>query len=271
MSQYSTIATTKKKTIADLQQMKQAGQKIASLTAYDASFAAMLDQANIDILLVGDSLGMVMQGHSSTLPVMMQDMIYHTQMVSRSSQQAFIIADLPFMSSATSLQAAENAAQLIQQGGAQMVKLEGAKIEAIEFMVQQSIPVCAHLGLLPQSIYQLGKYAVQGKQEQDAAKILADAVKVEQAGAQMLIVECIPATLAQQISEQLTIPVIGIGAGVHCDGQVLVLYDMLDISLGRKPRFSKNYMQQADSIFEAVQSYVSEVRAQKFPAQEHSF
>jgi 3-methyl-2-oxobutanoate hydroxymethyltransferase len=271
MSQYSTIATTKKKTIADLQQMKQAGQKIASLTAYDASFAAMLDQANIDILLVGDSLGMVMQGHSSTLPVMMQDMIYHTQMVSSSSQQAFIIADLPFMSSATSLQAAENAAQLIQQGGAQMVKLEGAKIEAIEFMVQQSIPVCAHLGLLPQSIYQLGKYAVQGKQEQDAAKILADAVKVEQAGAQMLIVECIPATLAQQISEQLTIPVIGIGAGVHCDGQVLVLYDMLDISLGRKPRFSKNYMQQADSIFEAVQSYVSEVRAQKFPAQEHSF
>lgn len=271
MSQYSTIATTKKKTIADLQQMKQAGQKIASLTAYDASFAAMLDQANIDILLVGDSLGMIMQGHSSTLPVMMQDMIYHTQMVSRSSQQAFIIADLPFMSSATSLQAAENAAQLIQQGGAQMVKLEGAKIEAIEFMVQQSIPVCAHLGLLPQSIYQLGKYAVQGKQEQDAAKILADAVKVEQAGAQMLIVECIPATLAQQISEQLTIPVIGIGAGVHCDGQVLVLYDMLDISLGRKPRFSKNYMQQADSIFEAVQSYVSEVRVQKFPAQEHSF
>jgi 3-methyl-2-oxobutanoate hydroxymethyltransferase len=271
MSQYSTIATTKKKTIADLQQMKQAEQKIASLTAYDASFAAMLDQANIDILLVGDSLGMVMQGHSSTLPVMMQDMIYHTQMVSSSSQQAFIIADLPFMSSATSLQAAENAAQLIQQGGAQMVKLEGAKIEAIEFMVQQSIPVCAHLGLLPQSIYQLGKYAVQGKQEQDAAKILADAVKVEQAGAQMLIVECIPATLAQQISEQLTIPVIGIGAGVHCDGQVLVLYDMLDISLGRKPRFSKNYMQQADSIFEAVQSYVSEVRAQKFPAQEHSF
>ncbi|MBT5824768.1 MAG: 3-methyl-2-oxobutanoate hydroxymethyltransferase [Gammaproteobacteria bacterium] len=271
MSQYSTISTTKKKTIADLQRMKQAGQKITSLTAYDASFSAMLDQADIDILLVGDSLGMVMQGHSSTLPVTVQNMIYHTQMVSCSSQQAFIIADLPFMSSATPLQAAENAALLIQQGGAQMIKLEGAKIKAIEFMVQQAIPVCAHLGLLPQSIYQLGKYAVQGKQKQDAAKILADAVKVEQAGAQMLIVECIPAALAQQISEQLTIPVIGIGAGVHCDGQVLVLYDMLDISLGRKPRFSKNYMQQADSIFEAVQSYVSEVRAQKFPAQEHSF
>ena len=271
MSQYSTNSTTKNKTIADLQQMKQSGQKITSLTAYDASFSAMLDQAGIDVLLVGDSLGMVMQGQASTLPVTMQDMIYHTQSVCRGRQQAFIITDLPFMSCATPMQAAENAALLIQQGGAQMVKLEGAKIEAIQFMVQQGIPVCAHLGLLPQSIYQLGKYAVQGKQEKDAAKILADAIKVEQAGAQMLIVECIPAKLAQQISEQLTIPVIGIGAGVHCDGQVLVLYDMLDISLGRKPRFSKNYMQRADSIFAAVKSYVSEVRTQKFPGQEHSF
>ncbi|OQK15912.1 3-methyl-2-oxobutanoate hydroxymethyltransferase [Methyloprofundus sedimenti] len=271
MSQYSTVSRAKIKTIADLQQMKQAGQKITSLTAYDASFTALLDQAGVDILLVGDSLGMVVQGHASTLPVNMQDMLYHTQIVSRGRQQAFIIADLPFMSSATPLQAAENAALLIQQGGAQMVKLEGAKIEAIEFMVQQGIPVCAHLGLLPQSIYQLGKYTVQGKLEKDAAKILADAVKVEQAGAQMLIVECIPASLAEQISEQLLIPVIGIGAGVHCDGQVLVLYDMLDISLGRKPRFSKNYMQQSGSILEAIQSYVAEVREQKFPAQEHSF
>jgi len=271
MSQYSTISKTKMKTIADLQRMKQAGLKITSLTVYDASFTALLDQADIDVLLVGDSLGMVVQGHSSTLPVSMQDMLYHTQLVNRARQQAFIITDLPFMSSATPVQAAENAALLIQQGGAQMVKLEGAKIEAIEFMVQQGIPVCAHLGLLPQSIYQLGKYTVQGKQEKDAAKILADAVQIEQAGAQMLIVECIPATLAQQISEQLSIPVIGIGAGVHCDGQVLVLYDMLDISLGRKPRFSKNYMQHSGSIFEAIQSYVSEVREQKFPAQEHSF
>ena len=271
MSQYATVDKAKIKTITDLQQMKQAGQKITSLTAYDASFAAMLDQAGIDVLLVGDSLGMVMQGQTSTLPVTMQDMIYHTQSVSRGRQQAFIIADLPFMSCATPMQAAENAALLIQQGGAQMVKLEGARCAAIEFMVQQGIPVCAHLGLLPQSINQLGKYAVQGKQENDAARILADAVKVEQAGAQMLIVECIPASLAQQISEQLTIPVIGIGAGMECDGQVLVLYDMLDISLGRKPRFSKNYMQQADSIFAAVQAYVSEVRAQKFPAPEHSF
>ncbi len=271
MSQYSTISKIKIKTIADLQGMKQAGLKITSLTVYDASFTVLLDQADVDVLLVGDSLGMVVQGHSSTLPVSMQDMLYHTQIVSRARQQAFIIADLPFMSSATPLQAAENAALLIQQGGAQMVKLEGAKIEAIEFMVQQGIPVCAHLGLLPQSIYQLGKYSVQGKEEKDAEKILADAVQIEQAGAQMLIVECIPATLTRQISEQLSIPVIGIGAGVHCDGQVLVLYDMLDISLGRKPRFSKNYMQQSDSIFAAIQSYVAEVREQKFPAQEHSF
>ncbi|WP_428353334.1 3-methyl-2-oxobutanoate hydroxymethyltransferase [Methyloprofundus sp.] len=271
MSQYSSIAKAKIKSIADLQQMKQAGQKISSLTAYDASFSALLDQAGVDVLLVGDSLGMVVQGHASTLPVTLQDMIYHTQLVSRARQQAFVIADLPFMSSASPMQAAENAALLIQQGGAQMVKLEGARCAAIEFMVQQAIPVCAHLGLLPQSIYQLGKYAVQGKQEDDAAKILADAIKVEQAGAQMLVLECIPAALAQKISEQLSIPVIGIGAGVDCDGQVLVLYDMLDISLGRKPRFSKNYMQQAGSIFEAVQAYVAEVREQKFPAQEHSF
>jgi len=271
MSQYSTISRVKTKTIADLQQMKQVGQKISSLTAYDSSFAAMLDQAGVDILLVGDSLGMVVQGHSSTLPVSMQDMTYHTQLVARGREQAFIIADLPFMSCATAAQAAENAALLIQQGGAQMVKIEGAKIEIIQFLVQQGIPVCAHLGLLPQLINQSGKYAVQGKEEKDAARILAEALKVEQAGAQMLIVECIPATLAQQISEQLVIPVIGIGAGVDCDGQVLVVYDMLGISPGRKPRFSKDYMQQAGSNIEAVQSYVQEVRDQQFPALEHSF
>lgn len=271
MSQYTTSTKVKRKTIVDLQQMKQAEKKISSLTAYDASFSSLLDRAGVDVLLVGDSLGMVIQGHVSTLPVTMQDMVYHTQIVSRACRQAFVIADLPFMSGVSHRQAAENAALLIQQGGAQMVKLEGAKIAVIKFMVQQAIPVCAHLGLLPQSIYQLGQYAVQGEQEHDAAKLLEDAIKVEQAGAQMLIVECIPATLAQQISTRLSIPVIGIGAGVHCDGQVLVLYDMLDISLGRKPRFSKNYMQQASSIFEAVQSYVTEVRELKFPTQEHSF
>lgn len=271
MTQYSTNTKTKKLTIFDLLKMKQAGNKISSLTAYDSSFSALLDQAGLHVLLVGDSLGMVVQGHGSTLPVTMQDMIYHTQLVSRGRQQAFVIADLPFMSVATPTQAAENAALLIQQGGAQMVKIEGAKIEIIQFMVQQGIPVCAHLGLLPQLIYQSGKYAVQGTDEKEAARIFAEAIKVEQAGAQMLIVECIPATLAGQISEQLSIPVIGIGAGVDCDGQVLVLYDILGISPGRKPKFSKDFMRQSDSIFNAVRSYVSEVTEKAFPGPEHSF
>lgn len=271
MGQHASPPKIRVKTISDLQQMKHVGQKISSLTAYDATFSALMDEAEVDVLLVGDSLGMVVQGHASTLPVSMQDMLYHTQLVSRGCQQAFIIADLPFMSNASPMQAAENAALLIQQGGAQMVKLEGARIEAIQFMVQQSIPVCAHLGLLPQSIYQLGKYAVQGKEDDEAQRILTEALEIERAGAQMLIVECIPATLAQNISEHLTIPVIGIGAGVHCDGQVLVVYDMLGISPGRSPRFTKNYMQQANSIVEAVEAYVAEVRAGQFPGQEHSF
>jgi len=254
-----------------LLQMKQDGQKIASLTAYDASFAALLEQAEVDVILVGDSLGMVAQGHASTVPVTVQDMVYHTQAVSRGCRQTFIIADLPFMSSATPLQAADNAALLLKQGGAHMVKLEGAHLDVIRFMVQQGIPVCAHLGLLPQSIYQLGRYAVQGKLAEDAQRILQEARDIEQAGAQMLIVECIPADLAQDISAQLSIPVIGIGAGVHCDGQVLVVYDMLGISLGKRPRFSKDYLQQSGSILAAIQAYVAEVRTGAFPLAEHSF
>ncbi len=271
MSQDSKSSQLKLKTISDLQKMKQAGQKICSLTAYDATFSALIDQAGIDVMLVGDSLGMVVQGHTSTLPVSMQDMLYHTQLVSRGRQQSFIVADLPFMSYATPMQAAENAAILIQQGGAQMVKLEGARYDVIQFMVQQSIPVCAHLGLLPQSIHQLGKYIVQGKEDKEAQRILTEALKIEQAGAQMLVLECIPAALGQQISEQLSIPVIGIGAGPHCDGQVLVLYDMLGISLGRRPRFTKNYMQQAGSIMEAIETYVAEVKDCQFPDLENSF
>ena len=271
MNQYATASPAKAISIADLQAMKQAGQKISSLTAYDASFAGLIDRAGVDVILVGDSLGMVVQGHTSTLPVRMQDMLYHTQVVSRGTQQAFIIADLPFMSHATPLQAAENAAVLIQQGGAKMVKVEGACLAAIEFMAQQSIPVCAHLGLLPQSFYQQGKYAVQGKEAKEAQRILAEALAVQEAGAQMLILECVPASLAKQITEQLTIPVIGIGAGVDCDGQVLVVYDMLGIGLSKPPRFTKDYMQQTDSIFAALQAYVAEVQSSHFPAQEHSF
>jgi len=271
MSQYATLSKANIKNISDLQAMKQQGEKIASLTAYDASFTALMDQAGIDVILVGDSLGMVIQGHTSTLPVTMQDMLYHTRAVARGREQAFIIADLPFMCSATPIQAAENAALLIQQGGAQMVKLEGAKIDVIHFMVQQGIPVCAHLGLLPQSIYQMGKYVVQGKNANDAEKILEQAVHIEQAGAQLLILECVPAVLAKKIMETLTIPVIGIGAGMNCDGQVLVVYDMLGISLGRSPRFTKDYLQQTDSIFAAFQSYIAEVKRIEFPSEEHSF
>lgn len=269
--QYATLSKVNIKNIADLQVMKQQGKKIASLTAYDASFTALMDHAGIDVILVGDSLGMVIQGHSSTLPVTMQDILYHAQAVARGREQAFIVADLPFMCSATPIQAAENAALLMRQGGAQMVKLEGAKIEVIQFMVQQGIPVCAHLGLLPQSIYQIGKYAVQGKNANEAEKILDQALHIEQAGAQLLVLECVPAVLAKKITEALSIPVIGIGAGVDCDGQVLVVYDMLGISLGRSPRFTKDYLQQTDSIFAAFEAYIAEVKRSEFPAQAHSF
>ncbi len=271
MSQYATLRKAHIKNIADLQSMKQQAEKIVSLTAYDASFTALMDRAGIDVILVGDSLGMVIQGHSSTLPVTMQEMLYHTQAVARGREQAFIVSDLPFMCSATPMQAAENAALLIQKGGAQMVKVEGAKIEVIQFMVQQGIPVCAHLGLLPQSIYQMGKYAVQGKNANDAKKIVEQALQIEQVGAQLLVLECIPAVLAKEITEALTIPVIGIGAGVHCDGQVLVVYDMLGINIERSPRFTKDYLQQTDSIFAALQAYISEVKCGQFPTPAHSF
>ena len=271
MGLYTEVVQKKIKTILDLQAMKQAGEKITCLTAYDATFSALFSRAGLDVLLVGDSLGMVVQGHSSTLPVSMQDMIYHTQLVSRGNEEAFIIADMPFMSAASNLEAAKNAALLIQQGGAQMVKLEGARLEIIEFMVQQGIPVCAHLGLLPQSINQLGKYSVHGKKEAEADKLLQEAIDVEKAGAQLLILECIPSELAKKISKALSIPVIGIGAGIDCDGQVLVAYDMLGINLGKQAKFTKNFMLQADSIFNAAIAFVNEVKQEKFPSLKESY
>lgn len=271
MSLYAEALQKKCKTILDLQALKQVGEKISCLTAYDASFSALFSRAGVDVLLVGDSLGMVVQGHNSTLPVSIQDMLYHTQLVSRGNEEAFVIADMPFMSAASHLEAAKNAALLIQQGGAQMVKLEGARLDVIKFMVQQGIPVCAHLGLLPQSINQLGRYSVQGKNEAAAKQLLQDAIDVEQSGAQLLILECIPAKLAKQISQILKIPVIGIGAGVDCDGQVLVAYDMLGINLGKQAKFTKNFMLQADSIFNAVLSFISEVKQGEFPGLEESY
>ena len=257
--------------INDLQAMKQRGEKISCLTAYDASFSALINKAEIDVILVGDSLGMVIQGHPTTLPVSIGDMIYHARCVNQPNQRVFVIADLPFMSYSTPIIAAENAAKLIQQGGAQMVKLEGARVETVRFLVDQGIPVCGHLGLLPQLINQLGSYQVQGKTPADAERILTEAHQLQDAGATLLILECVPATLAKEISAQLSIPVIGIGAGVHCDGQVLVLYDMLNISITKRPRFSKNFMQGSLSIEAAISAYHQAVKQALFPSIEHSF
>ncbi len=258
-------------TVSSLAAMKQAGEKISCLTAYDASFSALLDQAGIDVLLVGDSLGMVIQGHNSTLPVTIDEMVYHSRSVASARKRAFVVADLPFASYATPEQALQNAARLMQAGGVQMVKLEGAKIAVINFLVEQGIPVCGHLGLLPQSVNRLGGYKVQGRDQQQAQRILADAEQIEQAGAGLLVLECVPAALAAAISKRLTIPVIGIGAGLDCDGQVLVLYDMLNISVGKRPRFSKNFMADASSIDEAVRHYHHAVKNAQFPGPEHSY
>jgi 3-methyl-2-oxobutanoate hydroxymethyltransferase len=271
MNQYSSAAMLKPLSITDLAAMKQGGEKISCLTAYDAAFSALIDKVGIDMILVGDSLGMVIQGHNTTLPVTISDMVYHTRCVSAARQRSFIIADLPFMTYATSVMAAKNASQLMQAGGAQMVKLEGPHIDCVSFLVDQGIPVCGHLGLLPQSINQLGYYKVQGKEQVEAEKIFTDAWKLQQAGASLLVLECVPASLAKDISAQLTIPVIGIGAGIDCDGQVLVLYDMLDIGIMKRPRFSKNFISDAANIEEAIRAYHQAVKQSLFPAAEHSF
>lgn len=271
MNQYTSSSTVPSLSVTDLAAMKQRGEKISCLTAYDASFSALIDKAGIDVMLVGDSLGMVIQGHDTTLPVTVDDMVYHTRCVSKARQRAFVIADLPFMSYATPVIAAKNAARLMQAGGAQMVKLEGARIEVVSFLADQGIPVCGHLGLLPQSINQLGGYKVQGKERADAERMIADAQALQQAGAGLLVLECVPAALAKEISARLTIPVIGIGAGVDCDGQVLVLYDMLDIGTVKRPRFSRNFMRDAAGIEEAVATYHRSVKQSQFPALEHSF
>lgn len=257
--------------ILDLFAMKQQGEKISCLTAYDASFSQLIDQAGIEVILVGDSLGMVIQGKSSTVPVTINDMVYHTQAVVNARKRAFVIADLPFLSYASTELLLNNVAKLMQTAGAQMVKLEGAHLNTIKLLVGFGVPVCGHLGLLPQSINQLGKYSVQGKNQQDAEKIVEDAIQIEKAGASLLVLECIPAKLAEKITKKLKIPVIGIGAGVECDGQVLVLYDMLGISLGKRPRFSKNFMDTSTDIYSAIQQFHQFVKESKFPASEHSF
>lgn len=257
--------------IIDLTAMMRRGEKISCLTAYDASFAAVMDKGGVDILLVGDSLGMVIQGHATTLPVTISEMVYHTEMVNRGRKRAYLIADLPFMTYSTPENAAQNAARLMQEGGAQMVKLEGARIEIIKFLVDQGIPVCGHLGLLPQSVNQYGGYSVQGKDAQSADLIHQQARLLQDAGASLLVLECIPAALAKKISQDLIIPTIGIGAGADCDGQVLVLYDMLNVGTGKRPKFSKDFMADSHSIEAAIIAYHRAVKNGEFPSAEHSF
>ena len=262
----------KKITLNTLKEMKSRGDKIASLTAYDAGFAGLLDKAGVDVILVGDSLGMVLHGEETTLKVSMSDMIYHTRIVKAGCERALIVGDMPFMSYATPAQALGNAARLMSEGGAEVVKIEGGAViaDTINYFDRHGIPVCAHLGLTPQSVHKLGGYHVQGRDEETAMQILADAKLLEQAGAVMLVLECVPHQLAAEITQSLSIPVIGIGAGAECDGQVLVLYDILGIT-ERKLRFSKNFLEQTTSIQSAIENYVTAVRNREFPATEHQY
>jgi 3-methyl-2-oxobutanoate hydroxymethyltransferase len=260
-------------TLTRLQSMCGKGEKIAVLTCYDASFAGLLEQQGVDVLLVGDSLGMVVQGHETTLPVTLDDMVYHTACVARGSKQAFIVGDMPFGTFQISPERTFGHAAQLMAAGAQMVKLEGgeAMVETVRFLTGRGIPVCGHLGLTPQSVHQLGGYRVQGKETAAAEKLLEDAAALEQAGAAMIVLEAIPALLAAEITAALSIPTIGIGAGAACSGQVLVLHDMLDVYPGKKARFVKNFMSGSASIAEAVARYVAEVKDGSFPAAEHSF
>ena len=260
-------------TIENLKKKKLAGEKLTCLTAYDASFAQLLDEAGVEIILVGDSLGMVVQGKETTLPVTVDEMIYHAAAVKRGAPDAFIVIDMPFMSYNSANEALLNAGKMMKQCGVNMVKLEGGKnqLDTVKKLSDFGIPVCAHLGLLPQSVHKTSGYRVQGKEESTANILFDEAQDLQQAGADMLVLECVPASLAKRISESLDIPVIGIGAGVDCDGQVLVLYDILAISKGKRPKFSKDFLQGQDSILDALKSYVASVKSSVFPAAEHSF
>ncbi|GHA95225.1 3-methyl-2-oxobutanoate hydroxymethyltransferase [Shewanella indica] len=259
-------------TTATLRKFKQEGRKFTALTAYDASFAAAFDSEGVDVLLVGDSLGMVLQGHDDTLPVSVEEMAYHTRCVRRGISRSLLMADLPFMSYATPEQAMTNATKLMQ-AGANMIKIEGGQwlLETVSMLTERGIPVCAHIGLTPQSVHVFGGFKVQGRDADNAQRILDEAKALEGAGAQLLVLECIPAALAKQITEALQIPVIGIGAGKETDGQILVMHDVLGISSGYIPRFSKNYLKQTGEIREAVKAYIDEVQQGQFPAEEHTF
>lgn len=273
--------------IAELRRMREAGEKIACLTCYDASFALVEDRAGVDLILIGDSLGMVIHGGSTTTPVSVNDIVYHSRCVAPHLKRAFLVADLPFLSYATLDRALDASQRAMQEGGAKMVKLEGGREQAsiVEYLAVRGVPVCAHLGLRPQFVHKMGAMKVQGRDEAAAEEMVHDARVLIDAGADMLLLECVPASLGKRITQASPVPVIGIGAGPDVDGQILVLHDILDISpmvtLGRRPRFVKNYMQVAAAqaaagsgeatIDQAIRSYVSEVKSGAYPAPEHCF
>jgi 3-methyl-2-oxobutanoate hydroxymethyltransferase len=259
--------------VSTLTRMKLDGEPIACLTAYDASFAQLVDQAGTDLVLVGDSLGMVIQGHDTTVPVTVENIIYHTRVVSRGLQRAFLVADMPFMSYSSKAQALENAVRMMQEGGAMMVKLEGGsgQISIVEHLAKHDIPVCAHIGLKPQSVHKIGGFKVQGRDDSEALKMVEDAIGLESAGADIVLLECVPSELGKAMRDAVAVPVVGIGAGPDVDGQILVLYDILGITQGRLPRFVENYMDEAESNFDACVRFVRAVKDREYPAPKHCF
>lgn len=259
--------------VATLRRMKADGEPIACLTAYDASFAALIDAAGTDLVLVGDSLGMVIQGHDTTVPVTVADIVYHTRNVARGLRRAFLVADMPFMSYTTPEQALENAVRLMQEGGAMMIKLEGGEgqVEIVRHLARHDIPVCAHLGLRPQSVHKIGGFKVQGREPAIAGRMVESSKRLEEAGADIVLLECVPNELGKAVTDAVEVPVIGIGAGPEVDGQILVLYDILAITLGKTPRFVKNFMAGRDAPLNAVAAYVRAVKEREYPAPEHCF
>lgn len=259
--------------ISTLRGMKGSKEPIACLTAYDASYAVLLDMARVDVVLVGDSLGMVIQGHDTTVPVTVDDVIYHTKAVARGLRHAFLVADMPFMSYTSPNQALENAVRLMQEGGAMMIKLEGGEgqIEIVQHLARHDIPVCAHLGLKPQSVHKIGGFKVQGRDPDQAKKMVTAAKRLQDAGADIVLLECVPNEVGEAATAALDIPVIGIGAGPDVDGQILVLYDILNITQGRTPRFVQNFQEGLDTPLAAIEAYVSAVRNREYPRAEHCF
>jgi 3-methyl-2-oxobutanoate hydroxymethyltransferase len=259
--------------VATLRKMKAEGEKIACLTAYDASFGMLVDMGGADVVLVGDSLGMVIQGCETTVPVTMSDMVYHSKATARGVHRPFLMTDMPFMSYATREQALDNAVRLMQDGVAKMVKLESGhgQLGIVEFLANHDIPVCAHIGLKPQSVHKVGGFRVQGREPEAATTMRRDALDLQSAGADIVLLECVPAPLGAEITAELHVPVIGIGAGPGVDGQMAVLYDILDITWGRKPRFTRNFMEGVSSPLAAIQAYVTAVKDGSYPAPEHCF